>query len=69
MQRPAAVELAKEVRVNILKVVSMPNKPLEAECSTKVYATGGVAEKCLRGNHSKCTTGMKRKKHVQKLKP
>ena len=42
----AVVEVGKEVRgEDILKVVSMPNKPLEAESvSTKgYYATGGVA--------------------------
>ena len=42
----AIVEVGKEVRgEDILKVVSMPNKPLEAESvSTKgYYATGGVA--------------------------
>ena len=42
----AVVEVSKEVRgEDILKVVSMPNKPLEAESvSTKgYYATGGVA--------------------------
>ena len=63
----AVVEVSKEVRgEDILKVVSMPNKPLEAESvSTKgYYATGGVAGIFV-GIIVSALLEMKRKKHVR----
>ena len=63
----AVVEVGKEVRgEDILKVVSMPNKPLEAESvSTKgYYATGGVAGIFV-GIIVSALQEMKRKKHVR----
>lgn len=63
----AVVEVGKEVRgEDILKVVSMPNKPLEAESvSTKgYYATGGVAGIFV-GIIVSALLEMKRKKHVR----
>lgn len=63
----AVVEVGKEVRgEDILKVVSMPNKPLEAESvSTKgYYATGGVAGIFV-GIIASALLEMKRKKHVR----
>ena len=63
----AVVEVGKEVRgEDILKVVSMPNKPLEAESvSTKgYYATGGVAGIFV-GIIVSTLLEMKRKKHVR----
>ena len=61
------VEVSKEVRgEDILKVVSMPSKPLEAESvSTKgYYATGGVAGVFV-GIIVSALLEMKRKKHVR----
>ena len=63
----AVVEVSKEVRgEDILKVVSMPSKPLEAESvSTKgYYATGGVAGIFV-GIIVSALLEMKRKKHVR----
>lgn len=63
----AVVEVSKEVRgEDILKVVSMPSKPLEAESvSTKgYYATGGVAGVFV-GIIVSALLEMKRKKHVR----
>ena len=63
----AVVEVGNEVRgEDILKVVSMPNKPLEAESvSTKgYYATGGVAGIFV-GIIVSALLEMKRKKHVR----
>lgn len=63
----AVVEVSKGVRgEDILKVVSMPNKPLEAESvSTKgYYATGGVAGIFV-GIIVSALLEMKRKKHVR----
>ena len=63
----AVVEVGKEVRgEDILTVVSMPNKPLEAESvSTKgYYATGGVAGIFV-GIIVSALLEMKRKKHVR----
>ena len=63
----AVVEVGKEVRgEDILKVVSMPNKPLEAESvSTKgYYATGGVAGIFV-GIIVSALLERKRKKHVR----
>lgn len=63
----AVVEVGKEVRgEDILKVVSMPNKPLEAESvSAKgYYATGGVAGIFV-GIIVSALLEMKRKKHVR----
>lgn len=63
----AVVEVGKEVRgEDILKVVSMPSKPLEAESvSTKgYYATGGVAGIFV-GIIVSALLEMKRKKHVR----
>ena len=63
----AVVEVSKEVRgEDILKVVSMPNKPLEAESvSTKgYYATGGVAGIFV-GIIVSALLEMKRKQHVR----
>ncbi|WP_306473277.1 hypothetical protein [Mogibacterium diversum] len=63
----AVVEVSKEVRgEDILKLVSMPNKPLEAESvSTKgYYATGGVAGIFV-GIIVSALLEMKRKKHVR----
>lgn len=63
----AVVEVSKEVRgEDILKVVSMPSKPLEAESvSTKgYYATGGVAGIFV-GIIVSALLEMKRKKYVR----
>ena len=63
----AVVEVSKEVRgEDILKVVSMPSKPLEAESvSTRgYYATGGVAGIFV-GIIVSALLEMKRKKHVR----
>ncbi len=63
----AVVEVSKEVRgEDILKVVSMPSKPLEAESvSTKgYYATGGVAGIFV-GIIVSALLEMKRKKDVR----
>ena len=63
----AFVEMGKEVRgEDMLKVISMPKKPLEAESvSTKgYYATGGVAGIFV-GIIVSALLEMKRKKHVR----
>ena len=63
----AVVEVGKEVRgEDILKVVSMPNKPLEAESvsTNGYYATGGVAGIFV-GIIVSALLEMKRKKHVR----
>ena len=63
----AVIEVGKEVRgEDILQVVSMPSKPLEAESvSTKgYYATGGVAGIFV-GIIVSALLEMKRKKHVR----